>query len=61
MVSDKTEILFATGNRHKIEEAKEIFLQLENNKKRPIKKSKFQARLEEMAKKQQEATKKRKK
>ncbi len=25
MVSDKTEILFATGNRHKIEEAKEIF------------------------------------
>ena len=40
---------------------KEIFLQLENNKKRPVKKSKFQARLEEMAKKQQEATKKRKK
>ena len=36
-----------------------IIAQIENNKKKPIKKSKFQKRLEEMARKQQEAAKKR--
>ena len=39
---------------------KAILTQIENNKKKPTKKSKFQKRLEEMAKKQQEAAKKRK-
>ena len=38
----------------------EILAQIENNKKKPVKKSKFQKRLEDMAKKQQEAAKKRK-
>jgi YidC/Oxa1 family membrane protein insertase len=37
-----------------------ILAQIENNKKKPVKKSKFQKRLEDMAKKQQEATNKRK-
>ncbi|MGC6469946.1 MAG: membrane protein insertase YidC [Flavobacteriales bacterium] len=37
----------------------ELLAQMESNKKKPVKKSKFQQRLEEMAKKQQEATKKR--
>ena len=37
-----------------------ILTQMENNKKKPVKKSKFQKRLEDMAKKQQEATSKRK-
>ena len=37
-----------------------ILTQIENNKKKPAKKSKFQKRLEDMAKKQQEAAKKRK-
>ena len=37
---------------------KAILTQIENNKKKPTKKSKFQKRLEEMAKKQQEAAKK---
>ena len=36
-----------------------ILTQIENNKKKPVKKSKFQKRLEEMAKKQQEAANKR--
>ena len=36
-----------------------IMAQIENNKKKPTKKSKFQKRLEEMARKQQEAAKKR--
>ena len=36
-----------------------ILIQIENNKKKPVKKSKFQKRLEEMAKKQQEAANKR--
>ena len=36
-----------------------ILAQIENNKKKPIKKSKFQKRLEDMAKKQQEAANKR--
>ena len=36
-----------------------IIAQIENNKKKPTKKSKFQKRLEEMARKQQETTKKR--
>ena len=36
-----------------------IIAQIENNKKKPVKKSKFQKRLEEMARKQQEAAKKR--
>ncbi|MBJ10014.1 MAG: membrane protein insertase YidC [Flavobacteriales bacterium] len=36
-----------------------IIAQIENNKKKPTKKSKFQKRLEEMARKQQEAAKKR--
>ena len=36
-----------------------IMAQIENNKKKPAKKSKFQKRLEEMARKQQEAAKKR--
>ncbi len=38
-----------------------ILAQLENNKKKPVKKSKFQKRLEDMAKRQQEAAAKRKK
>lgn len=38
-----------------------IMQQLENNKKKPVKKSKFQKRLEEMARQQQEAANKRKK
>ena len=37
-----------------------ILTQMENNKKKPVKKSKFQKRLEDMAKKQQEAASKRK-
>jgi len=37
-----------------------ILAQIENNKKKPVKKSKFQKRLEDMAKKQQEAANKRK-
>ena len=37
-----------------------ILTQMENNKKKPVKKSKFQKRLEYMAKKQQEAASKRK-
>lgn len=36
-----------------------ILAQIENNKKKPVKKSKFQKRLEDMAKKQQEAANKR--
>ena len=36
-----------------------IIAQIENNKKKPTKKSNFQKRLEEMARKQQEAAKKR--
>ena len=38
---------------------KAIMAQIENNKKKPVKKSKFQKRLEDMAKKQQEAANKR--
>jgi YidC/Oxa1 family membrane protein insertase len=37
-----------------------ILTQMENNKKKPVKKSKFQKRLEEMAKRQQETASKRK-
>ena len=37
-----------------------ILAQIESNKKKPVKKSKFQKRLEDMAKKQQEAANKRK-
>ena len=37
-----------------------ILAKMEQNKKKPVKKSNFQKRLEEMAKKQQEIAKKRK-
>ena len=36
-----------------------IMSQIENNKKKPVKKSKFQKRLEDMARKQKEAAQKR--